>query len=113
MDLSFKEKEGKLIVSLKGDFDLHTAPGFKEAITKKINPQIRGLILNLDGIKFIDSSGLGAILVSYKKIKGLGGELGLLNVTPQVRRIFELSGMLKIINLYSSEKEALDNIFRG
>ncbi|TDX51176.1 SpoIIAA-like anti-anti-sigma regulatory factor [Orenia marismortui] len=110
MKLSFKKINNSLIIRLEGEFDLHTADHFKEKLEEKINDTIRNIILNLDGIKFIDSSGLGAILGTYKRITKTGGSLAMVKVTPQVERIFELSGILKIIKIYSSEEEALDKI---
>ncbi len=110
MDLSFERVENILIVKLDGEFDLHTADYFKEKVDKKLNLKIKDLILDLEGIKFIDSSGLGAILGRYKDINKRGGEVAVINITSQVKRIFEVSGMLKILNIYSSEDEAVDNI---
>ena len=110
MEVFLTERENNLVVRLKGEFDLHTADYFKAKLKDKLNKSINNLILNLDSIKFIDSSGLGAILSKYKEINKQGGDLVITNVTPQVERIFELSGILNIIDIYSSEKEALDNI---
>ncbi|PRX26711.1 SpoIIAA-like anti-anti-sigma regulatory factor [Orenia metallireducens] len=110
MKLSFKKYNNKLVVRPYGEFDLHTVDIFKEKLEQRLTEDINGIILNLDGIKFIDSSGLGAIIGTYKRISNKGGVLAIAEVTPQVERIFEISGILKIIKLYPSEAEALDNI---
>ena len=113
MKLSFTKVKKSLIVSLEGELDLHTAEEFKTKLITKINAGTKQLILDLGQVEFIDSSGLGAILSSYKKISSQGGLLTVVNVTPKVRRIFEVSGILRVINIYSSEKEALENIQGG
>ena len=110
MNLDFKMIENSLIVRLSGEFDLHTADYFKEQIEDKLSSKINNLILDLSEIKFIDSSGLGAILAKYKQLNNRGGKLAIVNPTPQVKRIFELSGILKIINIYSSEQEAISSL---
>ncbi len=61
-------------------------------------------------MNFMDSSGIGAVIGRYKKMSLRGGKVCLTNVTPTVKRIFELSGMFKIISMYENVEEALRNI---
>ncbi len=113
MKLSFKQVNNILIVRLEGEFDLHTVDSFKDAVEKKINSKVKNIILNLKQIKFIDSSGLGAILGLYKRVTARGGKIVMANATPQLKRIFELSGILKIMKISKNEEDALDLIVEG
>ncbi|AGB40560.1 anti-anti-sigma factor [Halobacteroides halobius DSM 5150] len=110
LKLSFQKLDKALVITLDGEFDLHTAEKFKKRVGNKIAAGNTRIILDLGGVEFIDSSGLGAILSKYKKLDKMNGKLIVTNVTPQVKRIFEVSGILRIIDIYSSQKEALDNI---
>ncbi|GAB6098984.1 anti-sigma F factor antagonist [Halanaerocella petrolearia] len=112
MQLLFEKVDNNLIVKLEGEFDLNTADYFKKEVGKKITAGNKRLILDLEGVEFIDSSGLGAILSKYKVLNKEGGYLVAVNLTPQVKRIFEVSGILKLLEIYSSRQEALDNIAR-
>lgn len=107
--LSSKTVDRALIIFLEGELDLHTAPPFKEYIDKELanNLDIKDLVLQMDKIKFIDSSGLGVILGRYKLIKERGGRLIFVTCSPQVYRILKLSGMQKIAYFTDSVKEAL------
>jgi stage II sporulation protein AA (anti-sigma F factor antagonist) len=62
----------------------------------------------MQGVTFIDSSGLGVILGRYKRITQLGGTMTTVSLEPQVQRIFELAGLLKILTIYESEQKALE-----
>jgi stage II sporulation protein AA (anti-sigma F factor antagonist) len=98
-----------LIVQVDGELDLETSPLFREKVESKLNQyeMVKHLILDLKKVNFIDSSGLGAILGRFKRLSQQGGRLSAVNVSPQVRRIFELSGLLKIMEIYSDRQQAL------
>ncbi len=106
------ERQGaNLIVSIDGELDLETAPLFKETIEKKLNQyeSVRHLILDLEKVNFIDSSGLGAILGRYKRLSGQGGKISVIKVSQQIKRVLELSGLLKVITIYENRHQALGN----
>lgn len=98
-----------LIVRVDGELDLETSPIFREKVESKLNQyeMIKHLILDLQKVNFIDSSGLGAILGRFKRLSQQGGRVSAVNVSPQVQRIFELSGLLKIMKIYSDRQQAL------
>lgn len=98
-----------LIVQVDGELDLETSPVFREKVESKLNQyeMIKHLILDLKKVNFIDSSGLGAILGRFKRLSQQGGRVSAVNVSPQVRRIFELSGLLKIMKIYGDRQQAL------
>lgn len=98
-----------LIVRLDGELDLHTVEPFKEAVADALarEPTLCHLILLMQQVTFMDSSGIGAILGRYRDIKERGGRVAVVGLQPAVRRIFELAGMNRVINHYSSEREAL------
>ncbi|WP_408954615.1 anti-sigma factor antagonist [Natroniella sp. ANB-PHB2] len=110
MEINCIQLGNNLFVELEGEFDLHTADYFRTETSDRLTAEIDNLILDLDGIDFIDSSGLGAILGVYKKINPKGGSIGVINITPHVERIFEVSGFLKIIDIYPSKQEVLEGI---
>jgi stage II sporulation protein AA (anti-sigma F factor antagonist) len=100
-----------LIVLIDGELDMETAPIFKETIEKKLNQyeSVRHLILDLEKVSFIDSSGLGAILGRYKRLSLQGGRVSAIKASRSIRRVLELSGLLKIMTIYEDRRQALDN----
>lgn len=109
MDLEVREKEKILILRLTGELDLHTTRTMKEKTEKYFRGRgsWRGFILNLEGITFIDSAGIGAILGRFKRVERMGGLFIMTNLTPPIRRLFQLGGLLNLIPAADCEKEAL------
>lgn len=109
MKINTSLKQGALIVRLEGELDMHVADEFRQIVDQELeNSRVKNMLLNLSNVTFIDSSGLGVILGRYKKISILGGKVLVTDIQPQVQRIFELSGLLKIMKMYDSETEALE-----
>ncbi len=107
------EIEGQaLLATLEGELDLHTSPEFKEEITAlfETHLQIKYLIINVKGMSFIDSSGLGVILGRYRELQARGGKLFFVQANPQIKRILQLSGFQKISEFVDSASEVLERI---
>lgn len=87
-----------MTLALTGELDLRTAESLRLEIDSEIDRRgIRTVILNLQGVTFVDSSGLGVILGRYKKLLPLGGKILVQHVPPHIYKIMELSGLPKII----------------
>jgi stage II sporulation protein AA (anti-sigma F factor antagonist) len=98
-----------LLLRLDGELDMHTAAMVRQAIDLDIEKRgIRTVILNLQDVRFVDSSGLGVIIGRYKKLLPLGGKLKITNVPPHIYKIMELSGLPKIISFYLDEAHAYE-----
>ena len=81
-----------------------------EKLRRKIDNEItrflpRKVIFDFSNVAFMDSAGIGMLLGRYKVIKMLGGQLELMNVNKQVEKVFEISGILKIIPLIKNNEE--------
>ncbi|HLR70329.1 MAG TPA: anti-sigma F factor antagonist [Pseudogracilibacillus sp.] len=107
----FTVKENVLIVRLRGELDHHEAVMLREEWQNKLAEEnVQNVILNLEEVTFMDSSGIGVLLGRYKEIIQLGGELVVCSVNPAIKRIFEMSGLFKIIRLAQNEQLALDSL---
>ena len=96
--------EGILVVKLAGEIDHHTAKGLREEIDTSLylyRPST--VIMDLAGVGFMDSAGLGLILGRYTKAKELGGRLIVANPEPSVDRILALAGAGKLITIKKTE----------
>ncbi|MFW6238770.1 MAG: anti-sigma F factor antagonist [Halanaerobiales bacterium] len=110
MKITCKNRGKKLLVRLKGDLDMHSAPEFKTKVAEKLEERnYNALILNFKGVDFIDSTGIGAILGRYRNLSNEGCEVVLVGLNPQVKKVFELSGLLKLMPVYEKEEEVLSN----
>lgn len=111
LQTDFIVKRNVLIIRLHGELDHHEAAMLRTAWQDKLARQdVQHVILNLEEVTFMDSSGIGVLLGRYKEILALGGELVVCSVQAHVKRIFEMSGLFKIIRLEQNEAMALDSL---
>jgi stage II sporulation protein AA (anti-sigma F factor antagonist) len=108
MKLEFEVQKKTTLVRLRGELDLKTAGEFRTEVDNVMEKNSSdNLVINLQGVNFIDSSGLGVILGRYKKIIMRGGKFSIVGAPFQVRRILEMSGILRIASIYNTENDAL------
>ncbi|QQZ10971.1 anti-sigma F factor antagonist [Heyndrickxia vini] len=111
LSIDLEVKKDVLCIRLKGELDHHTAETLRENVSGAIEKfHIQHLVLNLEQLSFMDSSGLGVILGRYKQIKQKNGEMVVCAISPAVKRLFEMSGLFKIIRLDESEQFALERL---
>lgn len=105
----FSVKEDVLIVRLSGELDHHAAEMLREEWKDQLYQHaVKHVVVNLEGLSFMDSSGLGVVLGRYKEVLQLGGEMVVCSVSPSVMRLFEMSGLFKIVRLEENEAFALE-----
>jgi anti-sigma B factor antagonist len=105
------EKQEIPILRIKGEIDIYTCPKLNKTLTGLIEQGHKRIILNLDQIQYIDSTGLGTIAHSARSLTSENGLIGIICTKPQVKKIFEISGLQKKnIHLFEEEKVALTQI---
>ncbi|MBR2346041.1 MAG: anti-sigma factor antagonist [Clostridia bacterium] len=94
-------KEKKMLrVRLSGEIDHHSAVAVRseiDTVIAELRPE--RLVLDLSGIDFMDSSGIGLIMGRYAKMKAVGGEIVVESPNARVRRIFEMAGLERIVRI--------------
>ncbi|MGL4730065.1 MAG: anti-sigma F factor antagonist [Clostridium sp.] len=111
MQLTFEKLDDKLIVGLVGELDHHSASELRNKIDDKMDVEgTMKLIMNFSGVSFMDSSGIGAVIGRYKKLSMRGGKLCVTNLKPSIKKVFELSGLFKIIDVYEDVTDAAKSI---
>lgn len=108
MRLSTETYNNYLIVHLEGELDHHSA----EEVRRKIDSEyydkgLTNMVLNFRGLNFMDSSGIGLVMGRYKNCNEQGGKVSIVNIGPNLEKILQMSGLMKIINVYPSIEEAI------
>lgn len=96
------------LVEVDGELDLYTAPGLSSQVGELIALGATGLVIDLTETTFIDSTALHVLLDARKRLHAEGGELVVVCPNPNVRRIFEVTGVDGLIRLCRSVEVALD-----
>lgn len=108
LKLEHRELGHNLVVRLAGELDLVAAEQFRRLVDERLDSRrTRNLYVNLEQVTFLDSSFLGALLGRYRRIKQAGGRMGLVRAPGPVRPALEISGILRLLEEYRSEPEAL------
>ncbi|MEK9657498.1 MAG: STAS domain-containing protein [bacterium] len=104
--LEIEEKEKETTVNLKGEIDLYSCEQLDKTLTKLVKENKNKIILNMQDIQYIDSTGLGTIAKNAKELETKQEKLYLYSCQPRVQKMFEISGLnKKNITLISSENE--------
>ncbi|PKM89022.1 MAG: anti-sigma F factor antagonist [Firmicutes bacterium HGW-Firmicutes-12] len=107
MTFTLRRKNRTLIIYLTGELDLVKANEFRETVDNTMEEMMaKNLIIDLSSVNFIDSSGLGVILGRFRKISAKEGQVVLVGLNSNVRRILELSGILSFIPVCTDETDA-------
>lgn len=105
------EEKNLIIEFLNSELDHHITNEVRDEIDTILDSKlIKNIIFDFKNIRFMDSSGIGVIIGRYKKISSEGGKVSVVNVNDRVKKIFNLSGMNKIINIYDTYEEVASSL---
>lgn len=107
MQLSVSQVDGTFIVALGGDLDSAQAPELEKAVGQAIAGGQRRIVVDLGQVKFIDSSGLATLIKAFKRVRGAGGNLVLAGLQPPVRRVFDLTRLDKVFDIFAAATDAV------
>ena len=96
--LFYEKKRNTLTVRLTGDLDHSVAASVRAEVDELIlDPRIRKLVFDLNGLEFMDSSGIGLIIGRYKLMARRGGSVAVACPGRQIDRIFEMAGLYQLV----------------
>lgn len=111
MSLKLTNRGTTLIAAITGELDHHSA----EHIRQKLDAQMmksttKNLIMDFSKVNFMDSSGIGVVIGRYKNIQKLNGKLVITGVNGRIKRIFEMSGLSKLMPTYENIDDAVNKM---
>ncbi|MBD1400989.1 STAS domain-containing protein [Pelovirga terrestris] len=110
MQLKINEQEDNVIITVEEErMDAHNSGNLKERMLQLFDEGKYQLVIDLTAVRFIDSSGLGALVSGFKNASARDGSLKLCCLQPQVRSMFELTRLHRVFEIFSTLQEALDS----
>lgn len=94
------------VVTVKGEVDLYTAPSLKERIADLVSSGRTRIAVNLAGVEFMDSSGLGVLIGGLKRCKEAGGSLALVAPREPVMKVLAITGLDKVLPSHETVEQA-------
>ena len=101
------EVKGWTVVTVHGEIDVATSPTLRERLIDLVNERGPRLVLDLEAVDFLDSTGLGTIVSVLKRVRTHGGDLRLVCTEARIRRLFEITGLDKAVPLHASLDDAI------
>ena len=102
LKLDHHPKDGIEVVDVEGEIDVYTAPRLRELLIELVNVGHYQLVVNMDKVEFLDSTGLG-----LKRVRAHDGSLDLVCTQERILKIFRITGLTKVFGIHDSVDEAI------
>jgi anti-anti-sigma factor len=97
--MAVSDEGGETVLSVVGDLDLSSSTRFRERLIGLVAEGKHNLVVDLAGVGFMDSSGLGTLVSGLKRARQAGGDVVLRAPTPAVLRLIELTGLTRVLSI--------------
>ncbi len=105
--LDLSEREGWSLLAVSGEVDVATVPRLREQLHVLAAEGRNLIVVDLDGVDFLDSTGLGVLVGALKRVRSTDGELRLVCSQPRIRKVFEVTGLTKVFDVFDNQDEAV------
>ena len=110
MEIDERPTGAVMILDLKGKLTIGEGDELlKDKVNSLIQQGHRKLLLNLEGVPYVDSAGLGEIVRTYTTVSRQGGKLKLLNLTKRIEDLLSITKLLTVFETFESEQEAVQS----
>ena len=92
-------------ISIAGSLDSNTAPELQQSIDNEIDDAVSATIIDFKGLDFLSSAGLRVIFKAKKTMDGSGGKFLMVNLQPQIKKVFEIIKALDGMNVFKDQEE--------
>ena len=112
LEIQQREREGITILDLKGRITVGDEAGtLRDKMRELAGAGVRDVILNLEGVDYIDSTGLGALVVCFTSMRKLGGKLKLENLNRRNIELLLFTKLTTVFELFNDEQDAVNSFF--
>ncbi len=109
MKVEYNEKDKLLVLKITEEIDHHIAEKIRTRADFEIQKYLpKKVVFDFNNVTFMDSAGIGMLIGRYKMATMFGGSINMINVKPNVKKIFEMAGILKLIPIIE-EKGGINN----
>ena len=112
MDLKIEvdEKDGVVLLKLNGEVDVYTAPKLKSRLVDLVDQGKFKIIVDLEEVDFMDSSGLGVLVGGLKRVRSHDGAIALICTQENILKIFRITGLVKVFPIFENREQAVQSV---
>lgn len=107
LSLNHYDKDGQTVLQVGGEVDIYTAPRLRERLVELVGEGHHRIIVDMTGVDFLDSTGLGVLVGGLKRVRSHDGSLALVCDQERILKIFRITGLTKVFPIYDTVHEAV------
>jgi len=107
LKLGHYAKDGIEVIDVEGEIDIYTAPRLRDLLIDLVSKNNYQLVVNLDKVGFLDSTGLGVLVGGLKRVRAHDGSLDLVCTQQRILKIFKITGLTKVFGIYETVDQAI------
>ncbi len=109
MDLSLDTRTvgDRTVLRVGGEIDVYTAPRLREQLIQLVDDGVRHVVVDMEQVEFLDSTGLGVLVGGLKRAKTVDGSLVLVCDQPRILKIFRITGLERVFDIHPTVEQAL------
>jgi anti-sigma B factor antagonist len=113
LEVETEERGGATVLSLRGEIDVYTAPRLRQAIVDLVDAGSFRLVVDMEKVDFLDSTGLGVLVEGLKRVKNRNGSLSIVATQDKILKIFDITGLNKAFAIHASVDDAVKESVSG
>jgi anti-sigma B factor antagonist len=107
LSLDTRHENGHTIIEIGGEIDVYTAPKLRDRISELVADGNYNLVIDMENVDFLDSTGLGVLVGGLKKLRAHDGSMQLICTQERLLKIFRITQLAKVFAIYESQADAL------
>ena len=108
MKIKDEKMDDIIICNLEGEIDINTSLELRKVFDKFINNNQKKIIIDFSYVSYIDSSGLATLIEMLQRLKKIGGNLYLVNLSDRIKNIFEVTKLIKLFLIFDNKDLAIE-----
>lgn len=104
MDINVTKDEKRVLIKLDGSLDIYTSLDLKATLEDNVNQDGLEVVIDMEGLNYIDSSGIGILIKALNYVQGFNGKLSVANLKPVIEKVFKVSGLTSYFEILSQEE---------
>jgi len=107
LKLGHCNRDGIEVIDVAGTIDIYTAPRLRELLIDLVSTDNCQLIVNMDQVEFLDSTGLGVLVGALKRVRAHDGSLDLVCTRERILKLFRITGLTKVFGIHETVDQAI------
>jgi anti-sigma B factor antagonist len=107
LTVTSRQEGARTVISVSGEIDVYTAPSLRERLNELVASGHYDLVVDMEGVEFLDSTGLGVLVGGLKRVRSHDGTLRLVCAQEKILKVFRITGLTKVFPIHATLEEAL------